>query len=77
MMGPYSGCDPDLIVRLIDLFQKVVVLLLKYRVLDKDEVSYLIHFSHTSKYVVYFLFQDEEHGLLFSSSPLEGYLGSA
>ncbi|KAM2661551.1 hypothetical protein EV2_023847 [Malus domestica] len=76
-MSPYSGCDPDLIVRLIDLFQKVVVLLLEQGVWDMDEVPYLIHFSHTSKYVIHFLFQDEEHGLLFSSSPLEGRLGSA
>ncbi|KAB2626270.1 hypothetical protein D8674_017930 [Pyrus ussuriensis x Pyrus communis] len=76
-MGPYSGCDLDLIVHLIDMFQKVVVLVLEQGVLDMDEVPYLIHFSHANKYVIHFLFQYEEHGLLFSSSPLEGCLGSA
>lgn len=63
-MGPYSGCDPDLIFRLIDLFQKVVVLLLEQGVLDMDEVPYLIHFSHAN---MSFIFSSRMRSMTFFS----------
>lgn len=53
------------------------MLRLEQGALGAEEVLYLIHLVNVDKYVIHLLLQAGKHGLLFSSSSLEGHFGSA